>query len=167
MFVVLCAIKKWPKLKSGYRQCIEAAIKYVRTIDDFEDLVYPRTLALHCLGPELSAYVLCIIEIEEKKSKCLLSSSLLLFSSFFSFSFFNKCFSFTEMMMKFNQGMYKKMRAKKNEPLSNLRRKVVRVVEKGVSVTPSPPVTEPTRTAFLGYLSGRNYPTPKEATCGR
>ena len=31
--------------------------------------------------------------------------------------------------------MYTKMRAKKNEPLSNLEKKVVQVVEKGTSVT--------------------------------
>ena len=34
--------------------------------------------------------------------------------------FFLKCFSFAEMTTKFNQEMYAKMRAKKNEPLSNL-----------------------------------------------
>ena len=51
--------------------------------------------------------------------------------------------------MKFNQGMYAKMRAKKKEPLSNLGKRVVRVVEKGVSVTPTTPIIETTRTASL------------------
>ena len=50
------------------------------------------------------------------------------------------------MMTKFNQGMYAKMKAKKNKPFLNLRKRVVRVMEKGVSVTPSTPVTESTRT---------------------
>ena len=64
------------------------------------------------------------------------------------FFFLNKCFfSFAEMMMKFNQEMYTKMRAKKNEPLSNLGKKVVRVVEKGTPVTPIASVPEVTRTA--------------------
>lgn len=77
--VISCAVKKCPKLKSKYRQHVEAAIEYVKMIDDFDDLVDLRTLALHYLGPEPFAYVLCAIEIEEKKSKYLLSSSLSLF----------------------------------------------------------------------------------------
>ena len=60
----------------------------LRTIEDFDDLVDPQTLALHCLSPEPSAYILRTIEIEEKKSKYLLNSSLLLFSSSFPFFFF-------------------------------------------------------------------------------
>ena len=117
-------------------------------INDFDDLVDLQTLALHCLSPEPSAYVLRTIEIKEKKSKCLLSSSLLLFSLFyFIFIFFNKRFSFAEMMTKFNQGMYAKMRAKKNKPLSNLGKKRLHVVEKGASVAPPALVIEPTRTA--------------------
>ena len=43
------------------------------------------------------------------------------------------------MMMKFNQGMYAKTRAKKNDPLSNLGKRTVCIVEKGVSITPSTP----------------------------
>ena len=71
LFVVLCAVKKRLKLKSRYRQRVEAAIEYVRTIYNFDDLVDPQTLAFYCLGPEPSAFVLRNIEIEEKKkSKC-------------------------------------------------------------------------------------------------
>ena len=54
-------------------------------IDDFNDLVDPRTLAFHYLSLEPFAFVLRTIEIEEKKSKCLLSSSLPLFLLFFFF----------------------------------------------------------------------------------
>ena len=53
------------------------------------------------------------------------------------------------MTMKFNQWMYAKMRAKKNEPLSNLGKRTVHVMEKRVSVTPLALVTEPSRTASL------------------
>ncbi|KAF3964139.1 hypothetical protein CMV_011546 [Castanea mollissima] len=60
-------VKKCPKLKSRYRQHVKEAIEYVKTIDDFDDLVDLRTLALHCHGPEPSAYILHVIEIEEKK----------------------------------------------------------------------------------------------------
>ena len=56
------------------------------------------------------------------------------------------------MTTKFNQGMYAKMRAKKNEPLSNLGKRVVHVVEKGVSVTLVTPVSKPTRTASPANL---------------
>ncbi|KAL0015899.1 hypothetical protein SO802_002968 [Lithocarpus litseifolius] len=45
------AIERRPKLR--YRKRIEAAIMYAKAIDD---LVDPRTLALYCLGPELSTY---------------------------------------------------------------------------------------------------------------
>ena len=61
--------------------------------------------------------------------------------------FFTKCFSSIEMTMKFNQEMYAKMRAKKNEPFSNLGKRVVRVVEKGTPITPTTSVPEATRTA--------------------
>ena len=37
-------------------------IKYARTIDDFDELVDPRKLAHHCLGPEPSLYVLQTID---------------------------------------------------------------------------------------------------------
>ena len=71
------------------------ATKYIKMIDDFDDLIDPRTLAHHFLGPEPSSFILLTIEIEEK-------------SDFFFFG--------TEMMTKFNQEMYAKMKAKKNEP---------------------------------------------------
>ena len=38
-------------------------------MEDFDELVDPRTLARHCLGPEPSYYVLRALEREEKKSK--------------------------------------------------------------------------------------------------
>ena len=76
MFIV----KKHPKLKSRYKTRVEASIEYVKTIDDFDNLVDPRTLARHCLGPEPSSFVLRAIEIEEKCE-----------SSFFSFLFFFGC----------------------------------------------------------------------------
>ena len=51
------------------------------------------------------------------------------------------------MTTKFNQGMYAKMMGKKNKPLSNLEKRTVQVVEKGVSITPPASVTKPSRTA--------------------
>ena len=49
--------------------------------------------------------------------------------------------------MKFNQWMYAKMRAKKKKHLSNLVKRTVHVVEKGVSITLVALVTKTTRTA--------------------
>ena len=46
------------------------------------------------------------------------------------------------MTTKFNQGMYARIRAKKNEPLYNLGAKAVQVVKKGVFVTPATPNTD-------------------------
>ena len=60
---------------------------------------------------------------------------------------FLKCFSFAEITTKFNNKMYAKMRAKKNEPLSNLGKKVMRVVEKGTPVTLATSVLKVTRIA--------------------
>ena len=56
------------------------------------------------------------------------------------------------MTTKFNQRMYAKIRGKKNEPLSSIRKRTVWVVEKGVSVTSPTPVIKPTRTASLATL---------------
>ena len=48
---------------------------------------------------------------------------------------------FLEMTAKFNKGMYVKMRSKKDEPLSNISKKGVRVTGKGPSVLPSADAT--------------------------
>ena len=51
------------------------------------------------------------------------------------------------MTTKFNQDMYAKMRSKKNEPLSDLGKRTVRIVGKGPLVTPAVLDTRTTRTA--------------------
>ena len=68
-FVVSLAVKRRPKLKSKYQSRVEKAIEYTSSIESWEDLVDPRTLAFYCLGPDPSPYVLRNIDIEEKKSK--------------------------------------------------------------------------------------------------
>ena len=71
LLVIQCTVKRWLKLKSRYRQRVEAAIEYARTIEDFDDLVDLQTLAFHCLGLKPSAFVLQNIKIKgKKKSKC-------------------------------------------------------------------------------------------------
>ena len=51
------------------------------------------------------------------------------------------------MATKFDQSMYTRMRAKKNEPLSNLGAKNVKVMDKGASITPATSVTPSIKTA--------------------
>ena len=48
------AVKKGRKLKSRYKECVQVATEYAKTIDDFDDLVDPQTLARHFLGPKPS-----------------------------------------------------------------------------------------------------------------
>ena len=66
------------------------------------------------------------------------------------------------MTTKFNKDMYTKMRAKKDEPLSNIGKKTMRVTEKGPSTVPATSVTsgaETTRTASPS-TSVEELPTP-------
>ena len=84
---------------------------------------------------------------------------------FLSFFFSYKCFILAEMMTKFNKDMYAKMRSKKDEPLSSIRKKGVRVTGKGPFVTPVTSATpivsgvETVRTASLA-TSVVEIPTP-------
>ena len=61
-------MKRRPKLKSRYIERVEKAIKYALTIENWDDLVDPRTLIFYNIGPP-STYILRLLRIEEKKSK--------------------------------------------------------------------------------------------------
>lgn len=76
------------------------AIEFASTIEDFDKLVDPRTLARHCLGPEPSHYILRAIR-KEKKSKLIWGNFV--YKSF-PFVLSDKDFYFilAEMMTKFN-----------------------------------------------------------------
>ena len=78
---IYCAfvVKERPKLKSRYKERVQVAIRHAKTIDDFDDLIDPRTLARHFLGSEPSPFVLRANEIEEKSEFC--------FGLFFNFFF--------------------------------------------------------------------------------
>ena len=68
LFLVLhFAVKECLELESKFEEWVQATIKYTRTIDDFDELIDPRTLARHCLGPEPSLYVLSMLDREERK----------------------------------------------------------------------------------------------------
>ena len=78
-------VKERPELESRFDEQVQAAVEYARTIDDFNELIDPRTLARHCLGPEPSLYVLSALDWEEKKRKLPLYTG---WPPFFFFSFF-------------------------------------------------------------------------------
>ena len=69
-FLLLCFVaKEHSELESKFDEQVQAAVEYARTIEDFDKLIDPHTLARHCLGPEPSLYVLSILDQEEKKRK--------------------------------------------------------------------------------------------------
>ena len=43
-------MKERHELESRFEECVQEAVKYASTIEDFDELVDPRTLAHHCLG---------------------------------------------------------------------------------------------------------------------
>ena len=67
--VLLFTVKEHPDLDSKFDKRVQAAVKYAGTIEDFNELIDPRTLARHCLGPEPSLYILSALDRQEKKRK--------------------------------------------------------------------------------------------------
>ena len=66
---LFCAVKRRLKLKSRYKERVEKAIQYAESIENWDNLVDPQTLAFYHLGPDPSFYVLRTLAIEVKKSK--------------------------------------------------------------------------------------------------
>ena len=62
----------------------------------------------------------------------------------------NKCSFFAEMTTKFNKDMYARMRNKKNEPLSAIGTKSVRVTDRGAPIPSS----------LTPVMTGTASPTP-------
>ena len=62
-------MKERLELEGKFEEQVQEAIKYASTIEDFDELVDPRTLAHHCLGPEPSLYILRALDREERKHK--------------------------------------------------------------------------------------------------
>ena len=67
--VLLLTVKERPDLDNKFNRRVQAAVKHAATIEDFNELIDPRSLARHCLGPEPSLYVLSALDREEKKRK--------------------------------------------------------------------------------------------------
>ena len=138
-------------------------LQYASTIDNFDELINSRMLARHFLGPKPSPYVLCAIAREEK-SKCLSFSTLVLLLPTLLLTF---ClwWSFAGMTAKFNQKLYAKLRAKKNEPLSSLAQKQPQAGKEVVETTASTPVASDPNAASLATFVEEIIPRPKRA-CG-
>ncbi|KAL0010459.1 hypothetical protein SO802_005567 [Lithocarpus litseifolius] len=95
-------VKEHPELEGKFKERVQEAVKYASTIKDFDELVYPCTLARNWLGSEPSPYVLRALDREENN----------------------------QMTTKFNKEMYVKIKGKKNEPLSNIGQKRLRIIDK-------------------------------------
>ena len=68
----------------------------------------------------------------------------------FTWIIINKCLLLAEMMKKFNKDIYARMRSKKDEPLSVLGTKSIRITDRGVLILtalPSSPTSAPARVA--------------------
>ena len=78
------AVKDRLELEGKFEERVQAAIRYARTIEDFGELINPRTLARHCLGLEPSLYVLSTLDREERKRKLYFPIDLSSFSPFFT-----------------------------------------------------------------------------------
>ena len=63
LLLFVCVVKRRPKLKSRHKARVEKAIEYALTIESWDDLVDPRTLAFYNLGLDPSPYVLHGINI--------------------------------------------------------------------------------------------------------
>ena len=119
---------------------MDKAIEYKRTIENWDDLMDPQTLAFYCLEPEASAFICTILKLKEKRvSVRFFNTDFLIYTCVFFF--FYKCFSLAEMTTKFNKDLYAKMRMKKHEPLSSLGKRTMRVTRKGPLATPPASVT--------------------------
>ena len=143
------------------------AIEYTLTIKSWDDLVDPQTLAFYItlvLTRLLTSYAALTLK-EKRVSIELVSIDPLAYT--WIFFFFSKCFLLVEMTTKFNKDMYAKMRSKKDEPLSNIRKKGVRVTGKGPSVTSiasASPIVSDVKTArtISPTTSIEEIPTPSK-----
>ena len=129
----------------------------MKTIEDFDELINPRTLSHHFLGPEPSPFVQHAIAREEKGKFPVLAH------------FFLRCFGtnvsstmFVAMMMtKFNQEMYARLRARKNELLSIIGQKRPRMTKEVIETTVSTPVDSKPKTACPAISIEVITPHPK------
>ena len=155
-------------MKSKYQGRVEKVIEYAKMIESWDDLVDPQTLAFYCLGPDPSSYVLRLIDIEGKKVS-IRFVSVALFLFVLTCTIIDKCSLLAEMTTKFNKDMYARMRNKKDEPLSAIGTKSVRIMDRGASILaalPSSPTSVSTGTASPTPLVEELTPRNKRLRVG-
>jgi len=163
-------VKACLELEGKFKERVQEAIKYASTIDDFDELVDLWTLARHCLGPEPLDYILRAIDQEEKK--CELSELFYVRSSFLLFLRINFTLLGAEMTTKFNKEMYAKTKGKKNEPLSAIGQRKLRITDKDkekktverVSSTPALDLDEGQATSLGVSIEEVVHPSKKRNT---
>ena len=65
---------------------MDKAIEYKRTIENWDDLMDPQTLAFYCLEPEASAFICTILKLKEKRvSVRFFNTDFLIYTCFFFF----------------------------------------------------------------------------------
>ena len=87
----------------------------------------------------------------------------------FTWIIIDKCSLLAEMMTKFNKDMYVRMRSKKDEPLSAIRTKSVRITNRGTPILtalPSSPTSVPAGVASLISLVEELPPRNKRLRVG-
>ena len=103
-FLFFFTVKDCPELESRFAERVCVAIEYASTIDDFDDLVDPKTLAYHCLGPEPSimSFVLSVVKKKVSFFRIKVDRPSFPFFSHSSFLHLTPLFFFVEMTTKFN-----------------------------------------------------------------
>ena len=87
----------------------------------------------------------------------------------FTWIIIDKCSLLAEMMTKFNKDMYVRMRSKKDEPLSAIGTKAVRITNRGTPILaalPSSPTSVPARVTSLISLVEELPPRNKRLRVG-
>ena len=104
---------------------------------------------------------------EKKVSVRFVSVALFLFV--FTYTIIDKCSLLAKMTTKFNKDMYARIRNKKDEPLSAIGTKFVRITDRGapiLAMLPSSPTSVPAGTASLTPLVKELTPRNKRLRVG-
>ena len=90
MTYLLFTVPQCPRLKKRYHSYVDKVKEYLETVKDFDELISPRSVFLHFLGPKLSSKVCKILEVV-KKSECSFFSSFFILFLFIVSPSFQEC----------------------------------------------------------------------------
>ena len=117
-FILCFVVSKHPELESQPRDRIQAALDFAHEIEDFDNLVDPRRLYAHSLGPQPTEYVLEKIHHEEKSMYILFVKFLVLCSSFLYI--LTSIFCLQKWLLGIARRKHAHIKGMKNKPLSQL-----------------------------------------------